>query len=243
MSDARGIGIVLLSELRGERRGGRGDGAWARPPRGHRVNVLASAAAEPKLTESDRLRIHTVQVPDYPVFEHRPYELAMAAAIVDVVTAERLDLLHVHYAIPHAASAYTARQILGSAAPRCVITLHGTDVTRANTPGHRAVTRFTVAAADQVTVPSVFLRDAAQGQLGPTRRHRSGDPQLRRHGHFLPPASPRPRALRHCSWTTVRCSSMSRNFRSVKRTTDLIDVMVAVRGHAPAHLVLVGEGT
>ncbi len=242
MNDVLGIGIVCYPSF-----GGSGvvaaELAQGLAQRGHRVHVLASAPPSRMLTESDRLRIHTVQVPDYAVFEHRPYELAMAAAIVDVATAERLDLLHVHYAIPHAASAHTARQILGRAAPRCVITLHGTDVTRAETPGHRAVTRFMVAAADHVTVPSAFLRDAAHRQLGLAHAPPiEVIPNFVDTDHFLPPGRRDRARFRHLFADDGAVLFHVSNFRSVKRTNDLVDVLADVHRRVPAHLVLVGDG-
>ena len=96
--------------------------------RGHAVHVFASARPG-RIVPSERLRVHGVAVPDYAVFEQPPYDLALAGKIVDVARAQPLDVLHVHYAIPHAASAHLARQILGAAAPRVVTSLHGTDVT------------------------------------------------------------------------------------------------------------------
>jgi glycosyltransferase involved in cell wall biosynthesis len=119
------------------------------------------------LVASARLAFHAVTVPDYPLFEQPPYELALAAAIVDVARAEQLDIVHAHYGVPHAASAYLARQALASAAPRVVTTLHGTDVTGVGAhPSYRSITRFTVAASDALTVPSEFLRRAARDLLG-----------------------------------------------------------------------------
>lgn len=214
--------------------------------RGHRVHLIASAPPRRALRQSDRLRIHVVRVPDYPVFEHPPYESALAGAIVQVAEAERLDLLHVHYAVPHAASAHLARQTLGRAAPRCIVTLHGTDVTRVGRePSYAAVTRFAVAAADHVTVPSAYLRDEAAHLLGAAAATRIEvipnfvDPDVFRPAPEGPPGRfdalfPVPAAgpvLFHVS-----------NFRPVKRPGDLIAVLARLRRHLPARLVLVGDG-
>ena len=95
--------------------------------RGHRVHLLASAPPSRALPPCERLSFHPIRVTSYPLFEHAPYALAAASAMVELARSTRLDLLHVHYAVPHAASAYLARQILGGAL-RVVTSLHGTDV-------------------------------------------------------------------------------------------------------------------
>src|SRR6185503_6517004 len=82
--------------------------------RGHRVHVIATAPPSRALPFSDNLQFHEVRIPDYPVFEHRPYEHALTATLVEVASAERLDVLLVHYAVPHATSALLARQVLGA---------------------------------------------------------------------------------------------------------------------------------
>ena len=215
--------------------------------RGHRVHLIASAPPSRALRESERLRIHVVRAPDYPVFESPPHELALAGAIVEVATAQRLDLLHVHYAVPHAASAHLARQTLGAAAPRCVVTLHGTDVTRVGLePAYRAVTRFAVGAADQVTVPSAFLRGEAARLLGaaaaerievipnfvdPAAFHPPPAVQRARFDVLFPNAGEAGPVLFHVS-----------NFRQVKRPADLVEVLAQVRQRVPARLVLAGDG-
>jgi N-acetyl-alpha-D-glucosaminyl L-malate synthase BshA len=226
--------------------------ARALAERGHRVHLIASAPPSRMQNESEHLRFHRVRVPEYPVFEQPPYELAVAAAIVDVARTQRLDLLHVHYAIPHAASAHLARQILGAAAPRCVLTLHGTDVTGVGSePDLRAVTRFSVAAADQVTVPSEYLRAAAQRLLESVEA-----PPIEVIPNFVdterfapPPQHDRARLAQLFASDRAAAAAADgpvlfhvSNFRTVKRTADLIDVLVGVRRQVPARLVLVGDG-
>src|SRR5262249_28328071 len=110
--------------------------------RGHDVHLIASARPA-RARPSERLTFHAVEVPGYPLFEHPPYGLPLAGRIVEVARAHALDLLHVHYAVPHASSAYLARQVLGRAAPRLVVSLHGTDVTPLGAdPAYRSVTSF-----------------------------------------------------------------------------------------------------
>jgi N-acetyl-alpha-D-glucosaminyl L-malate synthase BshA len=216
---------------------------------GHRVHVIASAPPGRMLEASDQLHFHPVRVPEYPVFEQPPYELAVAAAIVDVARSERLDVLHVHYAVPHAASAYLARQILGAAAPRCVVTLHGTDATGVGAESDlRVVTRFSIAAADHLTVPSEFLRGAAQRLLdGIEAPAIEVIPNFVDTDRFVPPQR-RDRARLAALFSSDGAATDGpilfhvSNFRTIKRPTDLIDILTAVRREMPARLVLVGDG-
>ncbi|MGH7790625.1 MAG: N-acetyl-alpha-D-glucosaminyl L-malate synthase BshA, partial [Candidatus Binatia bacterium] len=246
MSDRLAVGIVCYSSL-----GGSGvvaaDLAAGMAARGHRVHIIASAPPMRGLPISDHLQVHTVRVPDYPLFDHPPYEMALAATIVAVAEAQRLDLVHAHYAVPHAASLHLARQVLGRAAPRAIATLHGTDVTRVGLdPSQRAVTRFAVAAADHITVPSEFLRREAHRRLGlPEAPAIEVIPNFVDTEHFAPPAQRDRRAL--AALFTGRDEGGPflfhvSNFRPVKRTADLAAVLALVRRRMPARLVAVGEG-
>jgi len=220
--------------------------------RGHRVHVLASAPPSRALPEHERLFFHEVSVSDYPLFEHPPYALALAAAIVDVTNHRRLDLVHVHYAVPHAASAYLARQVLGRSAPRIVTTLHGTDVTRVGSdPSYESITRFTVAASDGLTVPSVYLRDEARRRLGlPDETPIEVIPNFVDTDHFTPAAA-RDRTRLNELFAAGGLETVEddgpvlfhvSNFRAVKRVADLVDVLARVRQRIPARLVVVGDG-
>jgi N-acetyl-alpha-D-glucosaminyl L-malate synthase BshA len=216
--------------------------------RGHRVHLLATALPARPLPECERLLFHEVSVSDYPLFEHPPYALAVAAAIVEVATDHGLDLVHVHYAVPHAASAFLARSVLGCAAPRVVTTLHGTDVTRTGTdPSYRSITRFTVAASDGITAPSAFLRDETLRLLGAA----AGPgveviPNFVDTDHFAPATPPDRARLRALFAGTAGADGPVlfhvSNFRAVKRVGDLMEVLARVRRRVPATLVLVGDG-
>jgi N-acetyl-alpha-D-glucosaminyl L-malate synthase BshA len=219
--------------------------------RGHLVHLIATAAPGRALPACDRLHFHPVAVSDYPLFDHAPYESAMAAAMVEVTTAQRLDLLQVHYAVPHAASAYLARQVLGGDAPRIVTTLHGTDVTGVGAdPSYRSVTRFALMQSDGLTAPSHFLRDAAYAifDLPP-------QPPIEVIANFVDtdhfaPAAVRDRSILHSLFDDGAGGPEREgpilfhvsNFRAVKRTPDLIEVLQRLRRHVPARLVLVGDG-
>ena len=158
MSAPLSVGIVCFPSL-----GGSGivatELAVGLSLRGHRVHVIASAPPSRTLPTFERLFLHEVSVPSYPALQYAPYAMALASSLVEIASDHGLDLIHVHYAVPHAAAAYLARQVLGGAAPRVVTTLHGTDVTQIGSdPSYRSITRFTVAQSEGVTVPSEFLK-------------------------------------------------------------------------------------
>ncbi|MFN7135573.1 MAG: N-acetyl-alpha-D-glucosaminyl L-malate synthase BshA, partial [Myxococcales bacterium] len=213
----------------------------------HRVHLRSTARPSRSLPDCDRLRFHAIAVPEYPLFEHAPYDLAVAGRVVDVVRQHRLDVVQVHYAVPHAASAFLARQVLGSEAPRFVTSLHGTDVTGIGAdPAYREVNAFAIAASDGVSAPSEFLRREAHARLGlqasvdievipnfvdtarfapPARRERA------RLARLFPDADESGPVLFHVS-----------NFRPVKRVGDLLEVLRRLRRGVAARLVLVGDG-
>jgi N-acetyl-alpha-D-glucosaminyl L-malate synthase BshA len=204
--------------------------ACALARRGHRVCVVATAL--PERLHVNGVRFERVDVPTSPVFEHAPYDLAIANTLVDVARRDAVDIIHVHYAIPHAVSAMLAAQVLAPRAPAVVVTLHGTDVTRLGMhPSIHAVTEHALAAADGITTPSRYLADAASA-LVPRERVEviSNFVDTER---FVPrERSPRTEpVLFHVS-----------NFRPIKRCGDLVDVLERVRTRVPARMILVGDG-
>ena len=133
--------------------------------RGHRTHVISSDTPF-RLRDSDAgVRFHRVETPGYPLFREPQYLLALANRLVQVARAHRLDIIHAHYAIPHAAAAYLARQILAGAGdarcvPRTITTLHGTDVTILGAdPSYRETVAFCIDQSDAVTAVSASLRD------------------------------------------------------------------------------------
>jgi L-malate glycosyltransferase len=204
--------------------------------RGHRVHVLATAfpdRAAGELGGTGELVFERVDVPSSPVFEHGPYCLAVASRIVELVRQWPIDVVHLHYAVPHAASALLAAQVLGDAAPASVMTLHGTDATRlAAHPGVHPVTAFAIAACDAITVPSHYLRrEAAERYALPAARIQV-IPNFVDLERFAPaPRQPGEPVLFHVS-----------NFRPIKRPVELAEVLARVRRALPARMVLVGDG-
>jgi N-acetyl-alpha-D-glucosaminyl L-malate synthase BshA len=239
-----GIGIVCYPSL-----GGSGvvaaELAAGIAERGHRVHLIASAAPGRTPLPSG-VRLHTVAVPDYPLFTHAPYDMAVAGMIVEVASRHGLDVLNVHYAVPHAASADLARRVLGAAAPRSVVTLHGSDVTRVGLdPSIRAVTRYAIAAADAITVPSRYLRQAAAELLGAETAARIAVlPNFVDADAFTPAPPDGERGVVDALFGAAGGPTLIHvsNFRPVKRTGDLIEILARVRRTLPARLVLVGDG-
>jgi N-acetyl-alpha-D-glucosaminyl L-malate synthase BshA len=186
------------------------------------------------------------------VFEHAPYDVAVANHLVELARREPIDLVHLHYAVPHAASALLVSRVLGAAAPAMVITLHGTDVTQLGAhPSLHAVTAFAVAAADGITAPSQYLRGAAAERFGMSAERIEVISNFVDLERFVLPGTPDKRDRD----TTALAALFARgqdeagpilfhvsNFRPVKRPLDLIEVLVRVRRSLPARAVLVGDG-
>ena len=188
----------------------------------------------------ERIRFHEVTMMNYPLFDNfPPYTLALATKMAEVASYENLDILHVHYAIPHAISAYLARQMVPDHPLRIVTTLHGTDITLVGRdPGYLPITRFGIESSDGVTAVSEWLRRETQSSLGVTReievvpnfvdpsRFRKSDSFVC-HG-FVHPGE---KLLGHVS-----------NFRPVERVEDVLEVFLRVSRRMPARLVMIGDG-
>ncbi len=217
--------------------------------RGHRVHFICSDVPGRLERFVDNVFFHAVEVRDYPLFDS-PYALALASKMVEVATYESLDLLHVHYAIPHATSAYLARQILGARSPKLLTTLHGTDITLVgNDRTFLPITRFSILQSDGITVPSQYLKDATYDNLDVPRstpievisnfvdaaKYRpASEKPWHELAHLFPrckDANARPRVLIHNS-----------NFRPLKRVDDVVRIFAEVAKTRPTVLLLVGDG-
>jgi N-acetyl-alpha-D-glucosaminyl L-malate synthase BshA len=170
-----------------------------------------------------------------PVPAQNSYAVSLAAEMIEVAQTETLDLLHVHYAVPHAFGAHLARQVLGAAAPKILTTLHGTDVTRIGAdPKFTSLVRFAVLAGDGITAPSRWLAEEALRQLDLPRESRiEVIPNFVDTGRFCPDAKA-PAAR----WVVTHVS----NFRLLKRVEDVVRIFARVRGEMPAKLHLAGDG-
>jgi N-acetyl-alpha-D-glucosaminyl L-malate synthase BshA len=184
---------------------------------------------------------HEVNVHDYPLFQYQPYELALSSKMVDTVVREKLDLLHVHYAIPHAYAAYMAKQILADRGIHIpvVTTLHGTDITLVGrNPSYSPAVTFSIEHSDAVTAVSESLRRETVQLFGIQRpiqvipnfvemdRYGTPDPEQRA---LL--ARPDQKLVVHIS-----------NFRKVKRIPDVIEIFHRLHQNVPARLIMVGDG-
>jgi N-acetyl-alpha-D-glucosaminyl L-malate synthase BshA len=213
--------------------------------RGHEVHVIASSAPSRLDLSAERVFFHRVAVKDYPLFDHSPYALALAAKMVEVTTDARLDLLHVHYAVPHATSAYLARQILGAAAPRLITTLHGTDITLVgNDPSFLPITRFSMLKSDRLTVPSQFLARATRENFDlPTDTAIEVIPNFVDTSYWRPPEPRRWSAFAPLFGEAAAPVLVhSSNFRVIKRVDDVVRIFARVRAQRPVFLLLIGDG-
>tara|TARA_Y100001972_G_scaffold129143_1_gene194488 strand:+ start:2150 stop:3298 length:1149 start_codon:yes stop_codon:yes gene_type:complete len=191
---------------------------------------------------NEKLFYHEVSVKSYPLFDYPPYELALASKMVDVVEHEGLDLLHVHYAIPHASAAYMARQILKSKGISIpfITTLHGTDITLVGKDAtYEPVVTFSINQSDGVTAVSQDLKDDTLEHFDITNEIEVIPNFIdlerfkkQKKDHFRKAICPDDEKL------IVHTS----NFRKVKRVDDVIEVFNNVRKVVPAKLLLVGDG-
>lgn len=210
--------------------------------RGHRVVVVASAM--PERLRVNGVKFEQVDVPRTPVLETAPYGLALANHLVQLVRRENIDLVHLHYAIPHASSALLASQVLGAASPKLVVTLHGTDVTQLGAhPSFQPITSFALAACAGLTVPSQFLRHAAAACFGLAADRIEVISNFVDVERFAPPARRDPAQLGAMFGDGAGPVLFHvSNFRAIKRPLDLVEVLVRLHRTVPARMVLVGDG-
>lgn len=208
--------------------------------RGHEIHFITYAPPFRLGRLRCNVRFHQVSVSAYPLFRYPPYDLALASKLAEVTEESGLDLLHVHYALPHALAAHLAREMLGDGRVRTLVTLHGTDITVVGTdPAYRRVTRFGIDRADGVTAVSRWLADETVTVFGTTRpievipnfvdleRFRPGGDAGVRNSLARPDEA----LLVHVS-----------NFRPVKRVGDTVRLLAELSKTTPARLVLVGDG-
>ena len=185
---------------------------------------------------------HEVRVSDYPLFDYQPYELVLTSKLVDVVKHEKLDLLHVHYAIPHASAAWLAQQILLAQGIRIpfITTLHGTDITLVGRdPSFEPVITFAIEHSNAVTAVSESLRKDTIEHF-PVKRGIRVIPNFIRMDRYDARVDPavRQRFAPNGERLMVHVS----NFRPVKRVLDVLTVFMGVRRELPARLLLIGDG-
>jgi N-acetyl-alpha-D-glucosaminyl L-malate synthase BshA len=213
---------------------------------GHEVHFISYSQPFRLNGREEGIYYHEVPVSSYPLFEFPPYDLALASRMAEVAEFNELDLLHVHYAIPHSVSALLARQMLASRGRRLpfVTTLHGTDITLVGLDrSYLPITRYSIQESDGVTSISNYLKEKTIESFGVTREIEvvtnfvncdvyapCKDEELRADARRKI-AAPHEPILMHLS-----------NFRPVKRVVDVVKVFARIVKEMPAQLVLVGDG-
>jgi N-acetyl-alpha-D-glucosaminyl L-malate synthase BshA len=208
--------------------------------RGHEIHFISYSLPFRLQHFDERIFFHEVEMVDYPLLEHPPYAIALAAKMSEVAAQAGLDIFHVHYAMPHAVSAYLARAILGEGRPRIITTLHGTDITLVgNDPSLFPMTRFALEQSDGITCVSRYLRAKTYRVFDITKPLKV-IPNFVDTRHFVPEAD---RNLRErLAPRGERILAHLSNFRLVKRVPDAVRVFAAVRAAFPAKLLLIGDG-
>ncbi|MDN5212544.1 N-acetyl-alpha-D-glucosaminyl L-malate synthase BshA [Fulvivirgaceae bacterium BMA12] len=209
---------------------------------GHKIHFITYSQPTRLDFFNENLFYHEVDIRTYPLFQYPPYELALASKMVDVVKHEHLELLHVHYAIPHASAAYMAKQILNTQNLDIpvITTLHGTDITLVGKdPSYEPVVTFSINQSDGVTAVSEDLKNDTYQHFDVTKEI-AVIPNFidldrfkrQKKDHFKKAICP------HGEKLIVHTS----NFRKVKRVDDVIKIFCHIQRKMPAKLLLVGDG-
>jgi len=210
--------------------------------RGHEVHFITYSQPVRLELLSNKVHYHEVNVPEYPLFHYQPYELALSSKLVDMVKLHKIDVLHVHYAIPHAYAAYMAKKMLyeeGIELP-IVTTLHGTDITLVGShPFYKSAVTFSINKSDAVTSVSQSLKDDTLRLFDITN-------DIQVVPNFIDFAKHTPH------FTDCQRGMMANddekiithisNFRKVKRIDDIINIFYNIQKEIPAKLMMVGDG-
>jgi len=235
------IGIVLYPTFGGSGVVGTELGK-ALAAKGHEIHFITYSQPVRLGTFRENIYYHEVSVSDYPLFEYQPYETELTSKMVDVVKYEKLELLHVHYAIPHASAAYMAQQILKAQGIEIpfITTLHGTDITLVGKdPSFEPVISFCINASNAVTAVSESLKRD-------TLAHFNTNREIHVIPNFIAPnlepsaASSEVRRKYACDGEKILCHIS--NFRKVKRVEDVVRIFHRVRTVKPSKLILAGDG-
>src|SRR5271154_7138131 len=213
--------------------------------RGHEIHFISYSQPIRLTGPEPNIHYHEVEVTRYPLFEYPPYDLAIATRMAEVSQLYELDLLHVHYAIPHSVSAMLAKQMLAATPPRrnlpFVTTLHGTDITLVGLDrSYFPITRFSIEQSDGVTAISHYLRNRTLKIF-----------DIKNHIEVVPNFVNCDEYIRKPEWMEKRSEYVSNderllvhlsNFRPVKRVTDVIEIFDRVLKKVPSRLLLIGDG-
>ncbi len=208
--------------------------------RGHKVHFISYSLPYRLREFNENVTFHEVSMMRYPLFEYPPYSLALSAKMVQVVESQHLDLLHVHYAIPHATSAYLTKQMLGGSRPKVVTTLHGTDITIVgNDDSYFRITRFSIDQSDGITAVSEYLK-------GETEKRFQIQTPIKVIPNFVDPER-FSRSHYRCAKSLFAAEDESivmhiSNFRPVKRIEDVISIFALINAEIPSKLLMIGDG-
>jgi N-acetyl-alpha-D-glucosaminyl L-malate synthase BshA len=203
--------------------------------RGHEIHILSPSVPPRLVGFEDRINFHEVRASPYPLFEDAPYSIALGSKMADVAEHHGLEIIHAHYAIPHAMAALLARMAVPGL--KVVTTLHGTDITVVGSdPSYLPMVRMAIRESDGVTAVSEYLRQETIQTFGV---HRA----IEVIGNFVePPSHEKPECR---AWLAPRGSFVLThisNFRPVKRVMDVLRIFELVRQEVPVRLVMVGDG-
>ena len=209
---------------------------------GHEIHFITYKQPVRLDALSENLHFHEVNVPDYPLFQFQPYELALSSKLVDMVKLHKIEVLHVHYAIPHAYAAYMAKKMLQDQGIKLpiVTTLHGTDITLVGShPFYKSAVEFSINHSDCVTSVSESLKQDTL-DLFNIRKEIQVIPNFvdfTKHSNHSEECERGVIAQSH-----ERIISHVSNFRPVKRIMDVVKVFEKILNEIPAKLIMVGEG-
>jgi len=207
---------------------------------GDEVHFISYALPSRLSIFHERVHFHEVTVTTYPLFDpYPPYTLALATKMAEVAAYEKLDVLHVHYAIPHAISAHLAQQILGASNLKVITTLHGTDITLVGRdPSYLPITKFGIEVSDGVTAVSQWLKEQTAENFGTSKA-------IEVVPNFVDPQRFHPREADVCHLFGASNDPMLchvSNFRPVKRVLDVMEVFARVNRVVPSRLAMIGDG-
>ncbi len=208
--------------------------------RGHAVHFISSEVPYRLQRFTQNVYFHQVHTPSYPLFRDSPYLISLANKIVEVARQHRLDVVHCHYAVPHATAAFLAREMLGREAPRVITTLHGTDITlMAGEPSFAEAIAFSINRSDAVTAVSQSLRRNTH-ELLTIEREIEVIPNFLECREFRP--LPVPDLKQHLAPHGEKLILHVSNFRRVKRIDSVVRAFAQVARAMPVLLLLVGDG-
>ena len=211
--------------------------------RGHNIHFITyNLPVRLETLNDSKIHFHEVNVPDYPLFKYQPYELALSSRLVDVIKSNKIDLLHVHYAIPHAYAAYMAKKMLfdiGIEIP-IVTTLHGTDITLVGShPFYRPAVTFSINHSDRVTAVSKSLKEDTLN-LFDIKKKIDVIPNFIDTEAIATKDKPCKRTL--LAKKEEKILTHISNFRPLKRIADVIDIFKGINSKIDSKLMMIGEG-